>query len=67
MISGRSGTVTDGMFFLLYEADSGAKFVRFNLKWLLNGEEIINYIDIKFNEEQNIHFNVFIFFSSLFW
>ena len=46
MISGRSGTVTDGMFFLLYETDSGAKFVRFNLKWLLNGEEIINYIDI---------------------
>ena len=46
MISGRSGTVTEGMIFLLYETNNGAKFVRFNLKWLLDGEEIINYIDI---------------------
>ena len=44
MIAGRSGTSTEGMVFLLYESESGAKFAHFNLQWLLSGADIKNYL-----------------------
>jgi sialidase-1 len=46
MIAGRPGTSTEGMVFLLYESESGAKFAHFNLQWLLGGTDIKNYLKL---------------------
>jgi sialidase-1 len=46
MIAGRPGTSTEGMVFLLYESESGAKFAHFNLQWLLSGADIKNYLKL---------------------
>ena len=37
MTVGRQGTRSEGLIFLLYESDGGAKIARFNLSWLTNG------------------------------
>lgn len=37
MAAGRQGTPSEGMIYLLYESDGGAKMARFNLAWLTNG------------------------------
>ena len=44
MIAGRPGTLTEGMIFLLYESELGAKLARFNLQWLLSGTDVKNYL-----------------------
>ena len=46
MIAGRPGTVSEGMIFLLYESESGAKLARFNLQWLLDGVNISTYLKL---------------------
>jgi len=46
MIAGRPGTVSEGMIFLLYESESGAKLARFNLQWLLDGVDISTYLKL---------------------
>ena len=46
MIAGRSGTINEGMIFLLYESNGGAKLARFNLQWLFNGVDITKYIEL---------------------
>jgi sialidase-1 len=37
MTAGRKGTSSEGMIYLLYESDGGAKIASFNLTWLTNG------------------------------
>lgn len=37
MAAGRKGTTSEGMIYLFYESDGGAKIARFNLAWLTNG------------------------------
>ena len=39
MTVGRKGTSSEGIIYLLYESDGGAKIARFNLAWLLNGRD----------------------------
>jgi sialidase-1 len=46
MIAGRPGTSTEGMVFLLYESESGAKLARFNLQWLLSGTDFKNFLKL---------------------
>ena len=46
MIAGRPGTLTEGMIFLLYESESGAKLARFNLQWLISGRDVNNYLKL---------------------
>ena len=46
MIAGRSGTINEGMIFLLYESDGGAKLARFNLQWLFNEIDITDYLNL---------------------
>ena len=46
MIAGRPGTISEGMIFLLYESESGAKLARFNLQWLLDGVDISTYLKL---------------------
>ena len=36
---GRKGTPSEGLIYLFYESDGGAKMARFNLAWLLNGQK----------------------------
>ena len=45
LIAGRKGTASEGLLFLLYESDLGAKIARFNLAWLLEGLNLTDYID----------------------
>jgi sialidase-1 len=37
--TGRKGTPSEGMIYLLYESDGGAKIARFNLVWVTNGRD----------------------------
>ena len=46
MVAGRLGTISEGMIFLFYESESGAKLARFNLQWLLDGVDISTYLKL---------------------
>ncbi len=46
MVAGRLGTISEGMIFLFYESESGAKLARFNLQWLLDGVNISTYLKL---------------------
>jgi len=39
MAAGRAGTASEGIIYLLYESDGGAKIARFNLAWVMNGRD----------------------------
>lgn len=39
MAAGREGTASEGLIYLFYESDGGAKIARFNLAWLMNGKD----------------------------
>ncbi len=39
MTAGRKGTPSEGMIYLFYESDGGAKMVRFNLDWITEGKD----------------------------
>jgi sialidase-1 len=39
LAAGRRGTPSEGMIYLLYESDGGAKIARFNLDWLTGGRD----------------------------
>ena len=45
MAAGRKGTPSDGMIYLLYESDGGAKIARFNLTWLTKGRNWKEFIE----------------------
>ena len=44
LAAGRTGTASEGMIYLLYEGQSGANIARFNLVWVLNGQDIEDYL-----------------------
>jgi sialidase-1 len=44
LAAGREGTPTDGMIYLLYENDGGAKMARFNLAWITEGKDWKEFI-----------------------
>ena len=44
MAAGRAGTDSEGIVYLLYESDGGAKMARFNLAWLTNGIDWKQYV-----------------------
>lgn len=39
LAAGREGTPGEGLIYLLYESDGGAKIARFNLAWLTGGKD----------------------------
>ncbi len=39
MAAGRKGTPSEGMIYLFYESDGGAKMARFNLAWVTDGKD----------------------------
>ena len=39
MAAGRKGTASEGLIYLFYESDGGAKVARFNLNWLTQGRD----------------------------
>jgi sialidase-1 len=39
MAAGRKGTPSEGMIYLFYESDGGAKMARFNLAWVTGGRD----------------------------
>ncbi len=39
MAAGRKGTPSEGIIYLFYESDGGAKVARFNLAWVTNGRD----------------------------
>lgn len=41
---GRKGTPSEGLIYLLYESDGGAKIARFNLDWVLEGHRLDDYL-----------------------
>ncbi len=45
MNAGRKGTPSEGMIYLLYESDNGAKMARFNLNWVTQGKDWKGYIN----------------------
>ncbi|MBS3770668.1 MAG: exo-alpha-sialidase [Bacteroidales bacterium] len=45
MAAGREGTPGEGMIYLLYEHDGGAKMARFNLNWLTKGKDWKTFIE----------------------
>ncbi|PHN05929.1 sialidase family protein [Flavilitoribacter nigricans] len=44
MVAGRKGTPSEGLVYLLYESDGGAKLARFNLAWLTDGRDWREFI-----------------------
>jgi sialidase-1 len=44
MTAGRKGTPSEGMIYLFYESEGGAKIARFNLTWLTEGKDWKNFI-----------------------
>jgi sialidase-1 len=44
MTAGRPGTASEGLIYLLYESDGGAKVARFNLAWVTNGRHWKEFI-----------------------
>jgi sialidase-1 len=45
LTAGRTGTPSEGLIFLLYESDGGAKMARFNLAWLTGGRDWKEFIN----------------------
>ncbi len=45
LAAGRAGTPSEGLIFLFYESEDGAKMARFNLAWLTGGKDWQDYID----------------------
>lgn len=45
MNAGRKGTPSEGMIYLIYESDNGAKMARFNLNWITQGKDWKEYIN----------------------
>ncbi|GGW47907.1 sialidase family protein [Arenibacter certesii] len=45
LIAGRNGTPSEGLLFLMYESELGAKIARFNLAWLLEGLSLSDLVD----------------------
>lgn len=45
MTAGREGTPSEGLIYLLYESDGGAKVARFNLDWVTNGRNWKKFIE----------------------
>ncbi len=43
LAAGRKGTPSEGLIYLLYECEEGAKIARFNLAWLMHGQELIRF------------------------
>lgn len=46
LAAGRKGTPSEGMIYLLYESDGGAKLARFNLAWLTKGRDWKTFVEI---------------------
>ena len=44
LAAGREGTPSEGMVYLLYESDGGAKMARFNLAWITGGKDWKEFI-----------------------
>lgn len=44
MVAGRNGTPSEGMIYLFYESDGGAKIAAFNLRWLLGGKDLSDFL-----------------------
>jgi sialidase-1 len=44
MAVGRKGTPSEGFIYLFYESDGGAKIARFNLAWVTEGKEWIDFL-----------------------
>jgi sialidase-1 len=44
MVAGREGTPSEGMIYLFYESNKGAKIARFNLAWVTGGRDWKEYI-----------------------
>lgn len=44
LAAGREGTDSEGIIYLLYESDGGAKLARFNLAWITEGKEWQEYL-----------------------
>ncbi|MFW6289478.1 MAG: sialidase family protein [Mariniphaga sp.] len=44
LAAGREGTPSEGIIYLMYESDGGAKMARFNLAWLTHGEDWKKFI-----------------------
>lgn len=42
---GRAGTPSEGLIYLLYESEGGAKIARFNLDWVTNGRNWKHFMD----------------------
>ncbi|MFT7159524.1 MAG: sialidase-1 [Bacteroidia bacterium] len=45
MIAGREGTSSEGMIYLIYESDGGAKVAIFNLAWVLGGKDWKKFVN----------------------
>lgn len=45
MTAGRPGTPSEGLIYLLYESDGGAKLARFNLAWVTNGRDWKEFVE----------------------
>ncbi|MDD4107446.1 MAG: sialidase family protein [Prolixibacteraceae bacterium] len=45
MTAGREGTPSEGLIYLLYESDGGAKIARFNLPWLTSGRDWKSFLN----------------------
>lgn len=45
MVAGRKGTTSEGLIYLLYESDGGAKLARFNLNWVTNGRDWREFLE----------------------
>ena len=44
MVAGRNGTPSEGMIYLLYESGEKGKIARFNLNWVTNGRNWLEFI-----------------------
>jgi len=45
MTVGRDGTASEGLIYLLYESDGGAKIARFNIAWIMNGRDWKEFVE----------------------
>ena len=44
LAAGRAGTPGEGLIYLFYESDGGAKMARFNMAWLLEGRRLASFL-----------------------
>jgi sialidase-1 len=52
MAAGQKGTPSEGLIYLFYESDGGARIARFNLGWVTEGRDWKNYLRIKILQEK---------------